>query len=52
MPCRSDEEEMQLHAVRCQGTIPSTPPDGAGHAESDDDAGATEDDDESWSKEE
>ena len=47
MPCRSDEEDMQLHAVVCLGAIPSTPPenDGAGHAESDDDGVSTEDDD-------
>ena len=46
MPCRSDEEDMQLHAVRDPIT-PSTPPrnDGAGHAKSDGDGVSTEDDD-------
>ena len=46
MPCRSDEEDMQLHAV-LRGSIPSTPPenDGARHAESDGDGVSTEDDD-------
>jgi len=47
MPCRPDEEDMQLHAAKSRGSIPSTPPenDGAGHAESDDDGVSTEDDD-------
>ena len=47
MPCRPDEEDMQLHAAGFRATFPSTPPenDGAGHAESDDDGGSTEDDD-------
>ena len=47
MPCRSDEEDMQLHAAVSRGTFPSTPPEnnGAGHAESDDDGVSTEDDD-------
>jgi len=46
MPCRSDEEDMQLHP-NSEGTYPSTPPenDGAGHAESDGDGVSTEDDD-------
>ena len=44
MPCRPDEEDMQLHAAVSRGTFPSTPPenDGAGHAESDDDGVSTE----------
>ena len=47
MPCRSDEEDMQLHAVVSLGRNPFTPPenDGAGHAKSDDDGVSTEDDD-------
>ena len=47
MPCRPDEEDMQLHAAVSRGSIPSTPPenDGARHAESDDDGVSTEDDD-------
>ena len=46
MPCRNDEEDMQLHP-KSGGTYSSTPPenDGAGHAESDDDGVSTEDDD-------
>jgi hypothetical protein len=46
MPCRPDEEDMQLHAAVSRGSIPSTPPenDGARHAESDDDGVSTEDD--------
>ena len=46
MPCRPDEEDMQLHAAKSRGSIPSTPPenDGARHAESDDDGVSTEDD--------
>jgi hypothetical protein len=45
MPCLSDEEEMQLHAVP-NPTTPTTSSrnDGAGHAESDDEGGTTEDD--------
>ena len=47
MPCRSDEEDMQLHAVVSRATVSSTPPenDGAGHAESDNYGVSTEDDD-------
>ena len=46
MPCRPDEEDMQLHSAVSRGSIPSTPPenDGARHAESDDDGVSTEDD--------
>ena len=46
MPCRSDEEEMQLYP-NSGGTDPSTPleNDGARHAESDGDGVSTEDDD-------
>ncbi len=45
MPCRLDEELMQLHAMR-DAITPSTPTqnDGARHAESDDDGVSTEDD--------
>ena len=46
MPCRPDEEDMQLHSAVSRGSIPSTPPenDGARHAQSDDDGVSTEDD--------
>ena len=51
MPCRSDEEDMQLHAVP-DPIMPSTPPCnvGAGHAGSDNDGVSTENDEESIEK--
>ena len=45
MPCRSDEEVMQLHAVIAVRSRAPPENDGAGHAESDDDRVSTEDDD-------
>ena len=47
MPCRPDEEEMQLHPAVSRGSIHSPPPenDGAGYAESDDNGVSTQDHD-------